>query len=304
MEESPIRSIAAFEFKLDGENVIDALLLSKTIQDVAELTKLAAMLEDKDASIRMNVSAFKNGSFQIDFTAICDSVVNILKTPEAVGGLALTIISVVKGYIEIKKHLKGKEAKSVTPAEGDSSKIVVENCDGIVMLAPKSSEAVMKVVQIDNLTMNIAYYAQQHNPLGGFTITTPAGSVECTQDDVQKMAQPLPIVVEESTHKSCRVEAKLYIKKPALLGHSLWEFVYEGRAIKAKIEDEGFLESVSNGIVAMKAWDFIKATLKVENDFNTKGDIIPGTDKYSVLRVNGGIQHEKNHEQIMLPEEI
>lgn len=114
MENDLIQSKAQFSFHLDGENEIDATLLSKTIADMAELTKLAAREQDPDAYLKMNVTAFKNGSFQIDFATVCQAVQNIYQAAPVVAGLALTVVSAVKGIFEIKKILKGEKPKSIS----------------------------------------------------------------------------------------------------------------------------------------------------------------------------------------------
>ena len=69
-----IKSTAQFGIHLEGESEIDAILLSKTISDMAELTQLAARKENPDAYLKMNVTAFKNGSFQIDFSTVCEEM--------------------------------------------------------------------------------------------------------------------------------------------------------------------------------------------------------------------------------------
>ena len=120
-----MKSEALLEFHLEGDSCIEAELLSKTIHDFAELTKLAAKEENPEAYLKMNVTAFKNGSFQVDFSAVCEITRNLL-TPENVS-IAKDILSVVIGFFEIKKHLKGKEAKRLQQ-KGNNLKI--ENADG------------------------------------------------------------------------------------------------------------------------------------------------------------------------------
>lgn len=65
-----VKSEDVFSFHLDGNSSIDAILLSKIISNIAELTKMAAIYENPDSYLRMNVTAFKNGSFEIDFSTI------------------------------------------------------------------------------------------------------------------------------------------------------------------------------------------------------------------------------------------
>jgi len=70
MDAELIKIKTAFGFHLSGESSIDAELLSKTIHGVAKLTDLAAKEENSEAYLKMNVTAFKNGSFEIAFSAV------------------------------------------------------------------------------------------------------------------------------------------------------------------------------------------------------------------------------------------
>ena len=56
-----IKSESAFSFNFDGGNEIDAALLSRSINDIVELTKLTANLECKDAYIKIKISSFEKG---------------------------------------------------------------------------------------------------------------------------------------------------------------------------------------------------------------------------------------------------
>ena len=66
------KSESSLNFHLDGESQIDAKLLSRIINDFAELTQCAAKDIDHEAYLKMNVTAFENGSFNIAFSAVCE----------------------------------------------------------------------------------------------------------------------------------------------------------------------------------------------------------------------------------------
>ena len=53
MDTDLIKSQENFSFHLKGNSSVDAVLLSKTIQDFAELSKLIALEENPDAFIRL-----------------------------------------------------------------------------------------------------------------------------------------------------------------------------------------------------------------------------------------------------------
>ena len=99
-----IKSEDYFSFHLDGKNSIDAKILSELIGDIAELTKFAALEENPDAYLKMNVTAFENGSFQINFSAICEFAENLINNVLPLAEFASITISTVKEFFEIKKH--------------------------------------------------------------------------------------------------------------------------------------------------------------------------------------------------------
>lgn len=68
----------------------------------------------------MNVKAFRNGSFEIDFSAIALVGLTFLSDPLT---FAESVVAVLKGFLEIKKLLKGVPPKSVEATEDGQSKL-------------------------------------------------------------------------------------------------------------------------------------------------------------------------------------
>ncbi|MFZ5975179.1 MAG: hypothetical protein ACOYU3_07205 [Bacillota bacterium] len=284
MKQDLIQSQASFGLHLDGENEIDANLLSNTIRDIAELTKIAAKEENFEAYLKINVTAFRNGSFQIDFSTICEVGETLITIIGAASAFALTIVGIVKGYLEIKKLLKGEKPKNTVQIQ--DSKMEVENNIGQKVIVHKSSVAILTNVTIDQLTMNIANYVQEYNPSGGFTFLTQEGNVICLADDVKNISKPITIA-EETLCKRLTVKADLPIKKVDLTGRSTWEFKYQGHVIIAKIHDEEWLAEVNSGNVPIRAGDYIKATLEIYFELDLYERPIPDSGKYNIIKVHG-----------------
>lgn len=283
-----IESREMMSFHLDGESEIDAALLSKMISDMAELTKITAREVNPDAYLKMNVTAFKNGSFQVDFSAVCQVAESLINTLAPGVTLAATVIGGVKGIFEIKKFLKGEKAKSVT--EPEDGYITVESKTGQKITVPAQSGIVMNVVQADQLVTNISEGAREHNPDGGFSLTVKDESVVCSSEDVSNMAKPLPIN-ETVTCQRFRADVTMRIRKAVLEGTSKWGFDLNGKAIEASIADDNFLEVFQhNGRVGKG--DYIEATIEIYVDLDLQGHPVRGTEKYTVIQVHGDIKHE------------
>lgn len=294
MNSELIESRSNFGLHLEGDNVIDANLLSDTIRDIAELTKLAAKEENPEADLKMKVTAFRNGSFEIDFSAVILLGLTILSNPET---FASTVITIVKGIFEIKKLLKGEKPKSIKDA--GNGNIEVMSADGGSIIAPKASETVINNINIDTLVMNIAKNAKDHNPSGRFSLITQSGDFTCDAEDIFKMLAPIPRE-EIAFCKRLRTETHLHIKKPDLVGRSAWDFKYKGKIITAKIEDDAWVEGVNTGRVAIRAGDYINATIEINMEIDEVGNQIPDTEKYSVIKVHGDIVHDDAEQTSLL----
>lgn len=300
METTLIESREEMSFHLDGQSEIDASLLSKMIADMVELTKLTATKVNPDAYLKMNVTAFTNGSFQIDFSAVCQIAESIFNHAPSCAALALTVISSVKGIFEIKKLLKGEKAKKVT--DTDDGFITVEAKNGKSIKVPKQSEIVMNVIQADHLVTNISMYAKEHNPSGGFSISMEDSVLYCSSEDISGMTKSLPIE-DVSTCKRFRVTANLPIRKAIFRGHSKWGFELNGKAIEAAIDDDAFIQYFQEH-ESVKSGDYINATVEVYIDIDPQGNTVKGSERYTIVKVNGGIQHsydELPQETIQMP---
>ena len=294
--EELVKSREVFGFHIDGKNEIDAELLSNIIRDTAKLTQLAAQKENPEAYLKMNVTAFKDGCFQIDFSAICEVTKDLITGMLPLATLATSVVTVVKGIFEIKKHLNGKKAKSILPI--DKANVCIENENGQKITVPRSSQIVINNIQVDNLSGNIVNCIQEHSPNGGFHFEDSSGIIVFTAQDLTAMSKPLP-VSEESIYKISRLQAELPIKKADLLGRSTWEFKYGNHRISAKIEDEELVDAVHRG-ASVAAGDYIFATLEIRVEINEKGLPIDGTEQYTVLEAHGGIKHKKEDLQTII----
>jgi hypothetical protein len=288
MTDDLIQSKAAFGLHLEGSNEIDAELLSETIHDMAELTKLAASEENPQAYLKMNVTAFRNGSFQIDFSTICETVKTMFVPATAAAGFAASVVNTVKGFFEIKKLLKGEKPKNVSDI--DNKKIVVENNVGEKITVNKYSQSVLNNCQIDQLTINISNCVMEHNPNGGFEFVSENGNSKFSAQNVQDIAKPIPIQEETICKRFC-VETELPIVKAALVGRSAWSFIYNGKNIIASIDDEIWISEVNRGDISIRSGDYINATLEIYVDLDSDGKPIEKSEKYAVIKVHGGIRH-------------
>jgi hypothetical protein len=288
MENTLVESRAGMSFHLDGNNEIDAVILSNIISEMAALTSAVSKEVNPDAYLKTNVTAFKNGSFQIDFSAVCKAAETMFSDPAAVVTIAATIIGAVKGCFEIKKMLKGEKEKSVS--DNSDGSITITTADGATITAPKASQIVLGNVQAAQNIANVCFYAREHNENKGFTISDKDGGVYCAPADLEKMSTP-SLITETVSCQRGRVEALLPIRRPVLEGYSKWGLKYNGKAIDASITDEDFLERFHQS-GSVRAGDCLQALMEVYVDVDRNGIPIAGTEKYTIIKVHSISQGE------------
>ena len=295
MEEKLVKSESCFAFHIDGDNSIDAEILSNIINDMAQLTKYAVKEEDPEAYLKMNVTAFKNGSFEIDFSAICEVKDTLLNIAKVGIPLAASLVATVEGYLKIKKHIKGKKAKEVK--ELPNNKIQFTNNENETIILNKSSGTILNNVDIDQLVINISNNVYQHNPGGGFSLNNDTEYTHFDCNDIINLGKPVPIN-NIITYQEQSININLPIKKADMLGHSAWSFIYHKKIISAPIEDYDFLKKVHSGKLSVHAGDYINAILKISYQINQDNEPIEETTKYIVSKVIGEIKSDKNQIQL------
>jgi len=299
VEGSLVKSQDNFSFHLNGDSSIDAVLLSKTISDFAELTKLIALEENPDAFIKLNVTAFKNGSFIVDFqTVVVDTAKVILGNPEIVANLAPIITKALIGMFKIKKHLKGE-----TPVEHkiDGDTLIVKNKYGDVICAPKASAPILYKCSVDNLVIKIVGDSNENNDSRGFSLSTSDEEVICSNSDVKHMA--LPTAEPEEIIKLVKeqtVDAFLKIKKSVFIGPSKWSFIFNGTSIDAHIEDEDWLNSFQEGNININGNKLLHGDLKIISDLDENGVPICDAVQYKVIKVYGIVDSYDNMDKSQL----
>ena len=277
-----IKSEAKAGIHVHGDNEIDAIILSNTIKEFATITKETALYIDPDAYVRINVTAFNNGSFEILFNAIVEAQNKIsFEQVSAVTSMAATTITAVKGIFDIRKLLKGEKPKSVTENNGQ---IIVENNAGNIVQAPHASKIVLDNSVVDNSVTNITYNLMQHHSSSGFSFIANDVETEFTQQDVKDMVSGLPRT-ETSTRKHIVTRETLIIKKPDMMGLSAWDLHRDGKTIKAKINDEAWLESIKHREHLFGYGDAIEVDLETDVLLDEIQRPIPNSERYTVNNV-------------------
>ncbi len=289
MEANLLESKSRFEFCFEGNSEIDASLLANTIHDIADLCEHVVKQKDNEAYLKLKVTPFRSGSFAIDFSVVCQIQNDLLAQYADYATIAALAVTIIQGYFDIRKHLKGRKPRNIEKVDENNSSII--NSEGQAITVNNSSLGVINQTYIEKQTVKIINYVREHNPKGGFALHTEDRETKYSNDDVTSMIEPLSVVEEfTATRETKRVE--LPIKKVDFTGKSMWDFVYGGRVIQAKMVDRAWIERVKSGKLSFKAGDYVRAELEVYNELDTNREPIPDRAKYTVVKVNGDICHE------------
>jgi hypothetical protein len=78
-------------------------------------------------------------------------------------------------------------------------------------------------------------------------------------------------------------ELILKVKKADFLGHSMWEFRYDGHPIEARIADYEWLDNYHRGIVEVRPGGALRAIVRIEMAYDDQNESLP--PRYTILKV-------------------
>lgn len=289
-----LESIEDFEVSFGGKKSIDAELFTKSIDDTISLIKASADANDPSCFIKLEIKANKEGSFKTVIDVITKYSPDLL----AVSSIAGNVIQGFLNFILIKQHLKGKKAKKI---ESKDDQMAIQNqSDEIIKVPNKIGQVYFKDNKIDNLIVNITNNIS-NDGRDYLSIKTKDREIKIDKFEYENMSTS---IIDENpvarTIINKPIDVDLPLKKPDLLGKSKWEFIYN-KKIEAKIDDENFLAKVRKGeIKNLYAGVRIPCRLQFEYDLDENHDIVPNSDKYTILSILGDIIEPEEDKQVSL----
>lgn len=282
-----------YEYKYNGDvDYIDInTLLSSQLHFVTIINEVQRSLFP-EIELKIRVEAPKKGSFI--FQQLYEWAVNSdLFSKEKVeywnnlGGVATVLVAVVGALYRLFIHLKGKKAKSIDDA--GENKITVTNESGQTIIIERS----VFNIYTSNQALNEAFRKQ----LEVLEQDPSVDGVQIINTETQKVVMSVPRenfsdfvngnqYLNSSTIDKPKPTTRLYIKKPDLFPKSekvVWEFIYDGRNIKATITDLSFISQINNGLRVGQGDSMIvdlNIIAEYDSRFNTHID-----KKYEILSV-------------------
>lgn len=284
MREEYRESYSDFNIIFGGENEIDATLLIDTMKEVVESLQYITTKIEPGASIKVNISSFQAGSFEIKLKTIVELAKSIPWKENL--GVAATMVTILKGSLEIKKHLKGKRPKKVEYKENSA---IIINKDSQKLETNKAiAETYLNDSKVDKNITNIFNIVNTDGNRNSVIIKQGEDNiVEIKSNEFVEMSKPIitdeDLIVETLAHT---LELNLLLKKPDLIGRSKWDFILD-KTIPVSIADEEWLREVNSGRIKLSGGVKIPVKLHIENGLDKDGDIID--TKYTILKVTGDV---------------
>ncbi len=281
-----------FKIKFDGEkHQIDAnLLVNNLIHTTSIIQELNRNL-DSGKKIDIQIKALEKGSFLIHIDLVettFDTLKNLL-TKENIETAGYIIAGFV-GLIEIKKHLKGKEAKSEEKA-GD--RIKIENEKGQVIYVDSFVQNIYNTNTIIKDALSQSFETLENdNSITGYEITDRNNKplIRVERDEFEYISTKSEELLEGE--KNITIAARLNIIRISFDDKLKSDFYFKGNKISAKINDIEFYKRVDKGESFSKG-DVLEVELEIKQVFESSVNTFINKS-YKIKRI---INHEKREEQ-------
>lgn len=253
-----MKGIEKFEYKYNGEiDFIDInTLLTTQIHFVSIINEVQRNIFP-EIDLKINVEAPKKGSFifqQVyEWTANSDifskEKVEYLSN---LGGVVTSIMGVVGSLYALYVFLKGKKAEKIE--DNGNGKIKIKNNEGEILIV----ENVIFNLYTSNQSLNDAFRKQAEalendiNVEGVQIINQDKNEiiVDVKRDSFNDFTNNNEYLNSSIIEKP-KPSIRLFIKKPDLFPKTdkvTWEFIYDGRNIRAIITDSSFIDKINNGL--------------------------------------------------------
>lgn len=281
-----------FKIKFDGQqHQVDAnILISSLIHTTAVVQEVNKYL-NSGKSIEIKVKALEKGSFLCHIELVesaVDAIRNLL-TKENIA-LGAAIITSLVGVIELKKHLRGKKAKSVSEKGGRTH---IENNQGSILIIENATFQIYENSPVVKDALSQNFDVLNGDPaITGFEITdrNEIPLVRVEREEFSELAKKSEELADGE--RKLTEAATLNVVRVSFEENLKWDFYYRGIKIAARIIDPNFYELIDKGESFAKG-----DVLEVELAINQKFDETVNTYVTKSYQVNKIIRHVGRNEQ-------
>ncbi|WP_432401415.1 hypothetical protein [Wukongibacter sp. M2B1] len=204
-----------FSFEFKGDEGIYVPTLKESIDGVINILKEITREQAPEAFVKLKITKFDTGSFDIDFLVILEQTKNLLGSGEEA---AKHIVSILGNIFIVKQFLKGQSPEQI---EDEADKVKIKNhTDEEMTVDKKVADTYFNNPKIDNMVINIFNVIDKEEDKTELIIKNEMNEqVRIPKKDFEDMKKQ---VVHERTNNnkvfSNTVETSLLIRKPDLTG--------------------------------------------------------------------------------------
>lgn len=257
-----------FKIKYDGElHQIDATVLINNLIHTTSIIQEINKELNSGKKIDVKIKALEKGSFlvHIDLVeTVFDSLKDLLTRENLETSGA--IIGGLVGLIELKKFLKGSEAKS---KKVEGNRVKIENEKGQVIYIENFVNNIYENNTIVKDALSQSFETLENdNSITAYEITdrNEKPLVRVEKEDFEYLSLKSERILNDE--KLLTQSANLNIVKLSFDQKLKWEFYFKGNRITAKVEDPNFQKRIDNGESFAKG-DMLEVELEIKQKYDS-----------------------------------
>nr|DAM56663.1 MAG TPA: hypothetical protein [Caudoviricetes sp.]DAN58651.1 MAG TPA: hypothetical protein [Caudoviricetes sp.]DAX30832.1 MAG TPA: hypothetical protein [Caudoviricetes sp.]DAX97284.1 MAG TPA: hypothetical protein [Caudoviricetes sp.] len=263
--------------KLKGDSTISVTTLIKTLESYKKITEQTSLIASEgNYNTEIKVSAFKEGSFEINFTIVTEIIASIFSVDsiDYTKKLTETIILMFSLY----KMLKGKKASS------EEIRQIIINNPTFITDNPNQIVNIYQNQAVRNGIREAVQSAKEDTSVTGITLSSDGcETVEITHDEFEELSATQDIKETQTNRISIDHNALLTIVSLSFNKGDIWKFSYHNTKIPIKLSDDNLHKAIENGMTFKKG-DALKVELEITSKWDEEKKIYYD-DKYKILRI-------------------
>jgi len=278
-----------FRIKYEGkiceiniDTLINSLLsISSSLQEINSEIK-------SDKKIEIRIKPIREGSFPIDLHIISNfwDAITSIASPNNIY-TAASIVAILAGYLQIKKHLLGDKPKQIISGENVT---VIENSKGSkIEITNQIYNIYTGNTSIDRMLSKGFDGLNEDDNITGFEVLDDDKPIfKASHDDFSVLATPNPI---DETSRIITDRVMLSVVKVVFIKKRKWNFYYMGNPISAILNDDDFYNRIDAGESFAKG-DILEVELEIKQRFDKSVNTFVN-ESYYITKVIAHIPREK-----------
>lgn len=291
-------NVETMTIKFEGTNDIDLETLSDVLKSTVNSLKMVAdKTLDENQYCKFKLKDVRKGSIILDIASV------VISNYGSMLPQVPTIISTFNNILNIKKHLRGNDPKSVEKI--DDKNISIENIQGTKQIfnidsvniygssegLEKELSKVFKKINKDDDRTGISFSSSNNGKINK--------EIDFSNDDLSSCSKVVDVSKLTMNSEESVSDVILRVIKADFYGNSKWTFFLNNQRIEADIQDEVFLDKVHHNEILFDGNTKLKVNLRTKYKIDENGIPIENEKAtYSILMVLEVIQNRTENETL------